>query len=38
VLVRLPSWLGDVVMAEPALRALAEHAGTAWRRMSDPGR
>jgi heptosyltransferase-2 len=27
VLVRLPSWLGDVVMAEPALRALAEHAG-----------
>lgn len=25
VLVRLPSWLGDFVMAEPALRALAAH-------------
>jgi ADP-heptose:LPS heptosyltransferase len=28
VLVRAPSWTGDFVAAEPALRALVEHAGT----------
>ena len=27
VLARIPSWLGDAVMAEPALRALAERVG-----------
>ena len=25
LLVRLPKWLGDCVMAEPALAAIAEH-------------
>ncbi len=36
ILVRLPAWLGDFVMSEPAVRGLAEHLGE-WR-LSLAGR